>query len=80
MSQGLTTMEAEERLVYNGPNQILFDMETFSAVIIDEFTAINYLYQFMILLIWWVILGLGSTGAGTAKGQLVRDMLFPRES
>jgi hypothetical protein len=76
MSQGLTTMEAEERLVYNGPNQILFDMETFSAMIIDEFTAINYLYQFMILLIWWLILGLGTTGAGTAKGQLVRDMLF----
>jgi cation-transporting ATPase 13A3/4/5 len=52
-SVGITSIEAGRRLLLNGPNEILFEMPSIQAMIFEEFTGIFYIYQYMILLIWW---------------------------
>jgi hypothetical protein len=52
-SVGLTTVDADSRLLLNGPNEILFEMPSIEAMMFEEFTGVYYLYQYMILLTWW---------------------------
>ncbi|KAI8914595.1 hypothetical protein EDD86DRAFT_235003 [Gorgonomyces haynaldii] len=50
---GLDQYEATRRINLNGPNQILFEIDSFVSGLFKEFTGVFYLYQFMMLIIWW---------------------------
>jgi cation-transporting ATPase 13A3/4/5 len=53
MKKGLSENEALDRMELSGPNQILFEKNTFWEGIKKEFSGIFYLYQLMMLLIWY---------------------------
>ncbi|KAJ3358499.1 hypothetical protein HDU91_005206 [Kappamyces sp. JEL0680] len=53
LSKGLTGFEAATRVDLSGPNEILFVMSTFWQGIVKEFSGIFYLYQFVMLQIWY---------------------------
>ncbi|KAI8917468.1 hypothetical protein BC831DRAFT_406937 [Entophlyctis helioformis] len=74
-SAGLSSSEAERRHELDGPNQIVFRVDTFAKGIIKEFTGIFYIYQLMMLLIWYyyayyymgIVLSVVIIGSGVVK-------------
>ncbi|KAJ3272481.1 hypothetical protein HDV01_005551 [Terramyces sp. JEL0728] len=53
LSGGISEEEAENRIELSGPNQILFTVDTLGQGLWKEFTGIFYLYQLMMLFIWY---------------------------
>ncbi|KAJ3311136.1 hypothetical protein HDV04_003099 [Boothiomyces sp. JEL0838] len=53
LASGISEEEAENRIELSGPNQILFAVDTLGQGLWKEFTGIFYLYQLMMLFIWY---------------------------
>ena len=51
-SGGLSDKLAFERMILNGPNEIIFVCDSMWTGILKEFTGMFYLYQMMMLIIW----------------------------
>ena len=74
-SKGLSNFEFNNRLELTGPNAILFTELSFFGGIIKEFSGVFYLYQFLMLQIWYfyayyymgIVLTLIITGSGVVK-------------
>ena len=92
LRSGLRSRDVNERLELSGPNEILFTMMTFYEGIVKEFSGVFYLYQFVMLQIWYfyayyymaavltlIIVGSGVTKvlvAGTAQQRVLEMASF----